>query len=84
VRHFLRDDDLSPAEQDELLRAAAAGKAGPAAPVLAGRAVALLFDKPSLRTRVSFEVGIAQLGGHPVVVDRQSAQFSRGESTVPE
>ena len=82
MRHFLRDDDLSPAEQDELLRAATAGKAGPAAPVLAGRAVALLFDKPSLRTRVSFEVGIAQLGGHPVVVDRQSAQFSRGESTV--
>ncbi len=77
MRHFLRDDDLTPAEQSAVLSLAVA--APPGAP-LAGKAVAVIFEKPSLRTRVSFEVGIAQLGGHPVVIDAQSTHFGRGET----
>ncbi len=87
TRHFLRDDDLTPAEQAEVLDLAAtlkAGaatlKAGAATTPLAGRAVAVIFEKPSLRTRVSFEVGIAQLGAHPVVIDAQTTHFGRGET----
>jgi ornithine carbamoyltransferase len=81
-RHFLRDDDLTPAEQSAVLDLADAMKkdrfgyqtlAGP-------RAVAVLFDKPSLRTRVSFSVGIAELGGYPLVIDSQSTHFGRGET----
>jgi ornithine carbamoyltransferase len=48
-------------------------------PVLAGRSAALIFEKPSTRTRVSFEVGVVELGGHPVVLDTQSSQLGRGE-----
>ena len=44
------------------------------------RTVAVLFDKPSLRTRVSFAVGIAELGGQPLVIDAQATQFGRGET----
>ncbi|HVF19285.1 MAG TPA: ornithine carbamoyltransferase [Mycobacteriales bacterium] len=47
---------------------------------LAGRSVALIFEKPSTRTRVSFEVGVAELGGHPVVMDAASSQLGRGET----
>jgi ornithine carbamoyltransferase len=47
---------------------------------LAGKAIALIFEKLSLRTRVSFEVGIAQLGGHPVIIDAQTTHFGRGET----
>jgi ornithine carbamoyltransferase len=47
---------------------------------LAGKAIAVIFEKQSLRTRVSFEVGIAQLGAHPVIIDAQSTHFGRGES----
>jgi ornithine carbamoyltransferase len=82
VRHFLRDDDLSPAEQARVLALAAELKANRfASHALAGpRAVAVLFDKPSLRTRVSFAVGIAELGGHPLVIDAQGTHAGRGES----
>jgi ornithine carbamoyltransferase len=82
IRHFLRDDDLSAAEQAEVLDLAAAYKEDRlAARSLAGpRAVAVIFEKPSLRTRVSFEVGIAELGGHPVIIDAQTTHFGRGES----
>jgi ornithine carbamoyltransferase len=81
IRHFLRDDDLSPAEQAEVLEIAAEFKADPLGhQVLAGpKAVAVLFDKPSTRTRVSFSVGIAQLGGYPLVIDAASSQLGRGE-----
>ncbi len=81
VRHFLRDDDLTPAEQAEVLDLAAALKADPfGRPVLAGpKAVAVLFDKPSTRTRVSFSVGVAQLGGYPLVIDAGTSQLGRGE-----
>jgi ornithine carbamoyltransferase len=80
TRHFLRDDDLSPAQQSAVLDLALSGKAGGLGRPLEGRAVAVVFEKPSLRTRVSFEVGIAQLGGHPVVIDAQSTHFGRGEA----
>ncbi len=65
---FLEVDDLSPAELAAVLDAAAAGKASPEAidPVLADRGVALLFEKPSARTRVSSEMAVVALGGHPV------------------
>jgi ornithine carbamoyltransferase len=82
VRHFLRDDDLSPAEQAEVLALAAKLKADRFAnrPLAGPKAVAVLFDKPSLRTRVSFAVGIAELGGYPLVVDAQGTHAGRGES----
>jgi ornithine carbamoyltransferase len=82
VRHFLRDDDLSPADQAHVLAIAAELKANRlASRALAGpRAVAVLFDKPSLRTRVSFAVGIAELGGYPLVIDAQGTHAGRGES----
>jgi len=82
VRHFLRDDDLTPAEQDEILRLAASMKADRYRwkPLAGPRSVALLLDKASLRTRVSFAVGIAELGGNPLVLDMASTHQSRGES----
>jgi len=81
TRHFLRDDDLAPDEQREVLDLADAVKAAPFAhrPLAGPQAVAVLFDKPSTRTRVSFTVGITQLGGTPVVIDAQASQLGRGE-----
>ncbi|HEY8475115.1 MAG TPA: ornithine carbamoyltransferase [Natronosporangium sp.] len=81
-RHFLRDDDLAPAEQAEVLALAATMKADRYGhrPLAGPKSVAVVFDKPSLRTRVSFEVGIAELGGNPVVIDSQGAHFGRGET----
>lgn len=81
VRHFLRDDDLTPTEQAEVLALAARLKADRFAerPLEGPRAVAVLFDKPSTRTRVSFSVGVAELGGYPLVVDAQASQMGRGE-----
>jgi ornithine carbamoyltransferase len=84
-RHFLRDDDLTPAELGEVLDLADALKADRAEgrfrvrPLDGPRAVAVLFDKPSTRTRVSFSVGIAELGGYPLVIDAQGSQMGRGE-----
>ena len=80
-RHFLRDDDLSPAEQAEVLDLAAAMKADRFGyrPLAGPRTVAVLFDKPSTRTRISFSVGIAELGGHPLLIDAQTSQLGRGE-----
>jgi ornithine carbamoyltransferase len=81
-RHFLRDDDLSPAELADVLDLAAAMKADRFAhqPLAGPRAVAVIFDKPSTRTRVSFSVGIAELGGYPLVLDAATSQLGRGES----
>jgi ornithine carbamoyltransferase len=80
-RHFLRDDDLSPAEQAEVLDLADLMKKDRHAhqPLAGPRAVAVVFDKPSTRTRVSFSVGVAELGGYPLVIDAQSSQLGRGE-----
>ena len=88
TRHFLSDDDLSPTEQAEVLALAAQLKASRhtaeaptplAAPNGVPRAVAVLFDKPSTRTRVSFSVGVAELGGYPLVIDAAGSQLGRGE-----
>ncbi|GAB7145645.1 ornithine carbamoyltransferase [Mycobacterium riyadhense] len=82
IRHFLRDDDLSPQEQAEVLELAAELKKDPFGrrPLGGPRGVAVIFDKNSTRTRFSFEVGIAQLGGHAVVVDGRSTQLGRDET----
>jgi ornithine carbamoyltransferase len=82
TRHFLRDDDLSPAEQAEVLELAAELKKDPFTrrPLDGPRGVAVIFDKNSTRTRFSFEVGIAQLGGHAVVVDSSTTQLGRDET----
>lgn len=82
IRHFLRDDDLTPAEQAEVLALAAELKKSPTSrrPLEGPRGVAVIFDKNSTRTRFSFEMGIAQLGGHAVVVDGRSTQLGRDET----
>ncbi len=81
TRHFLRDDDLSPAEQDEVLTLAqqlAADRFGHK-PLAGPKTVAVIFDKTSTRTRISFAVGIAELGGVPLIIDAQTSQMGRGE-----
>jgi ornithine carbamoyltransferase len=82
TRHFLRDDDLSPDELGEVLDLADAMKADRFGyqPLAGPRSVAVIFDKPSTRTRVSFSVGIAELGGYPLIIDSQVSQLGRGES----
>ncbi|HIT76283.1 MAG TPA: ornithine carbamoyltransferase [Candidatus Avipropionibacterium avicola] len=82
TRHFLVDDDLTPAEQAEVLELAEQMKADPYGyDTFAGpQSVAVLFDKPSTRTRVSFEAGVAELKGHPMIIDAQASQLGRGES----
>ncbi|WP_405060913.1 ornithine carbamoyltransferase [Kribbella sp. NBC_01505] len=81
VRHFLRDDDLSPVEQDEVLTLAqqlTADRYGHQ-PLAGPKSVAVIFDKASTRTRISFAVGIAELGGASLIIDAQSSQMGRGE-----
>jgi ornithine carbamoyltransferase len=79
--HFLTGAELSAAELDALLDRAIELKAAPlASRALAGRGVALIFEKPSTRTRLSFEMGVYELGGHPVVLRSGEMQLSRGES----
>jgi ornithine carbamoyltransferase len=82
AKHFLRDDDLSPTEQADVLQLAAELKKDPFSrrPLDGPRGVAVIFDKNSTRTRFSFEVGIAQLGGHAVVVDGRNTQLGRDET----
>ncbi|MFV8382417.1 ornithine carbamoyltransferase [Corynebacterium hindlerae] len=82
VRHFLADDDLTPAEQAEVLALAAELKRAPySRDTFAGpQSVAVLFDKTSTRTRFSFDAGIAHLGGHAIVTDSGSSQMGKGES----
>ncbi|APU16345.1 MULTISPECIES: ornithine carbamoyltransferase [Actinoalloteichus] len=82
LRHFLRDDDLSPAEQTEVLDLADELKKDPLGHrALAGpQSVAVIFEKNSTRTRLSFEAGIAQLGGHPITVDGRNMQLGREET----
>lgn len=82
TRHFLADDDLTPVEQAEVLELAAELKRAPySRDTFAGpQSVAVLFDKTSTRTRFSFDAGIAQLGGHAIVVDSGSSQMGKGET----
>jgi ornithine carbamoyltransferase len=81
-RDFLSIDDVSPQELHHLLEFAAKLKQSPGdhASRLAGMSVALIFEKPSTRTRVSFEVGVAQLGGHPLALSSSELQLGRGET----
>lgn len=82
IRHFLKDDDLSPAEQAQVLDLAEAMKKDRYGyrPLHGPQTVAVLFDKPSTRTRVSFAAGIGELGGLPLIIDAGSSQMGRGES----
>src|SRR3954462_1070984 len=82
TRHFLVDDNLSPAEQEAVLDEADRMKKDPfsAQPLAGPQSVAVIFEKPSTRTRLSFDAGIAQLGGHPIVIDARSTQLGRGET----
>src|SRR3954447_3369426 len=81
ARHLLTGAELTPADLEEILHRAAALKREPhASRALEGRSVALLFEKPSTRTRVSFQAGIAELDGFPMVLGQSELQLSRGES----
>jgi ornithine carbamoyltransferase len=80
-RHFLTGAELTGVELDALLDRALELKAAPlSSRALSGRSVALVFERPSTRTRVSFEVGIEELGGHAVVLRSDDLQLSRGEA----
>src|SRR5699024_12649130 len=80
-RHFLRDDDLTPAEQKQVLALALemAGDRFAHQPLVGPWTVAIMFDKSSTRTRVSFVTGVAELGGSPMVLEAASSQLGRGE-----
>jgi ornithine carbamoyltransferase len=82
VRHFLKDDDITPAEQAEIIRRAIELKKAPysAKPFAGPKTVALIFDKTSTRTRVSFAVGVADLGGAALIIDSQTSQMGGKES----
>jgi ornithine carbamoyltransferase len=84
LTNFLTGEELGAFELGELLDRAAELKAGRADGVggdsLAGRSIALIFERPSTRTRISFEVGVVELGAHPVVLKGDEMQLSRGES----
>jgi len=82
VRHFLRDDDLTPAEQAEILDLAEAIKTDRwgRTPLAGPKTVAVIFDKSSTRTRVSFAVGIADLGGEPLIISTASSQLGGKET----
>ena len=82
IRHFLKDDDISPEEQSEILDHAIALKQNRFADrsFEGPKTVAMIFDKTSTRTRVSFSVGISEMGGFPLVIDSQSSQMAKSES----
>ncbi|WP_062134354.1 ornithine carbamoyltransferase [Demequina aestuarii] len=84
ARHFLRDDDLTPSEQREVLELALELRRDryKVQPFVGPKAVAILFDKHSTRTRVSFSTGVAELGGYPLVIDAQNSHMGRGESVA--
>jgi ornithine carbamoyltransferase len=80
-RHFLTGAELGAAELDGLLERAAELKREPlASRALAGKSVGLIFERPSTRTRVSFETGVCELGGHALVLRSGELQLSRGEA----
>ena len=80
-RHLLTGEELTREELLALIERALALKAEPlSSRALAGKHVALIFQKPSTRTRVSFETGIVELGGHPLILRPDEMQLSRGEA----
>lgn len=84
MRHFLADDDLTSDEQREVLARALSGKADRFGdrPLQGPQSVAVIFDKPTLRTQVSFSAGISELGGFPLIVDGRLAQIGVRESVA--
>jgi ornithine carbamoyltransferase len=85
IRHFLDIDEVAPADLRAIIDASLATKATlkaarPGAPPLAGKTLAMIFDKPSTRTRVSFDVGMRQLGGESILLTGQEMQLGRGET----
>ncbi|MCI4660095.1 ornithine carbamoyltransferase [Cryobacterium algoricola] len=84
TRHFLRDDDISPAEQAEILDLALVLKRDrfQAKPLAGPQTVAVIFDKSSTRTRVSFAVGIADLGGSPLIISTANSQLGGKETAA--
>jgi len=84
TRHFLRDDDISPEEQSEILDLAIKLKSNPysAKPFAGPKTVALIFDKSSTRTRVSFSVGVSDLGGALLIMDSGTSQLGAKESVA--
>lgn len=81
TRHFLADADLNPQEQADVLNLALnfATNRHLHQPFAGPQGVAIIFDKPSTRTRVSFSVGVAELGGYPLIIDSSGSQMGRGE-----
>ncbi len=84
ARHFLKDDDITPAEQSEILELARRLKADRFSlkPFAGPQTVAVIFDKTSTRTRVSFAVGISDLGGVPLIMDSSVSQLGKKESVA--
>jgi ornithine carbamoyltransferase len=84
ARHFLKDDDITPAEQAEILDLAKRIKSNrfELKPFAGPQTVAVIFDKTSTRTRVSFAVGIADLGGAPLIMDSGVSQLGKKESVA--
>ena len=84
TRHFLKDDDITPQEQSEILDLAIELKADRfrERPFEGPKTVAVIFDKTSTRTRVSFAVGISDLGGVPLIIDTGTSQLGKKESVA--
>jgi len=80
-RHFLSVSDLSGEEIEQLIKQALVMKRGETSRLLSGKALALLFEKPSLRTRVSFDIAMQQLGGHAVYLSPDEVGLGKREST---
>jgi ornithine carbamoyltransferase len=85
TRHLLSSDDLTPAQQASMIARATHVKKDRREHErsLEGLSVAMIFEKPSTRTRVSFEVAVSELGGHPLVLKPDEVQLGRGE-TIPD
>ncbi len=81
LRHMLRDDDINHEEQKQILKLGMKFRENRfySQPFAGPQAVAVLFDKNSTRTRSSFSIGVAELGGYPLVIDKSSSQLGRGE-----
>ena len=84
LRHMLRDDDVNHEEQKQILELGMKFRENRFhhRPFEGPQGVAVLFDKPSTRTRSSFSIGVAELGGYPLVIDKSGSQLGRGEPIV--
>lgn len=80
VRHFISQDDFCPGDIRAIFERTAELKTARYSAELLGRTLVMFFEKSSTRTRLSFEIGMTQLGGHAIYLDRESSQLSRGES----